>query len=174
MIFMNGYNRCCGMMSPMRKEYLQPQMMYAMPATQQMPVKTEMVKVPETKETKCETKVPVMPQSQMMCPAPVMPQPQMCQTQMQCCPMPVHYETCCQVIEPTVCCMPEVHHHHRVEHVVPVVVKTVHHHHNHHDYVICKEEGMECHQYDHGLRNEDWCALAMQPQCPHQPKRPLC
>ena len=59
------------MMSPMRKEYLQPQMMYAMPATQQMPVKTEMVKVPETKETKCETKVPVMPQSQMMCPAPV-------------------------------------------------------------------------------------------------------
>ena len=34
---------------------------------QPMPVKTEMVKVPETKETKCETKVPVMPQSQMMC-----------------------------------------------------------------------------------------------------------
>ena len=93
-------------------------------------------------------------------------------------PMPTmppmgQYETCCQVVEPTVCCVPEVHHHHRVEHVVPVVVKTVHHHHNHHDYVICKQEGMETHQYDHGLRNEDWCALAMQ-QNSCGPRTPMC
>ena len=142
------------MMSQMHKSVPQSQMMYAMPAPQQVPVKTEMMKVPEMKGKKCENKVPAMTPPQVMCPQP-----------MPCCPMPVHYETCCQVVEPTVCCMPEVHHHHRVEHVVPVMVKTVHHHHNHHDYVICKEEAMECHQYDHGLRQEDWCNLAMGSQC---------
>lgn len=173
MIFMNGYSRCCGMMTPMPQGGhqsqmmtpmpqwgVQPQMMYAMPAPQQMTVKPEMVKVPEKKEKTCETKKAVMTQPQMMCPQP-MPYHQ----------GPVHYETCCQVVEPTVCCMPEVHHHHRVEHVVPVMVRTVHHHHNHHDYVICKEEQMECHQYDHGLRQEDWCHVAMTPQtCQPQPK----
>ena len=86
---------------------------------------------------------------------------------------PMQFESCCQVVEPTVCCMPEVHHHHRVEHIVPVVVRNVHHHHNHHDYVICKQEGMETHQYDHGLRNEDWCALAMQ-QNSCGPRTPMC
>lgn len=158
MIFMNGYNRCCGGVHTMMAPTPQPQMMYAMPAAPQMPIKTEMA------EKKYETKMAVMPQ-----PVYQMHQPMM---HLPACPMPVgHYESCCQVIEPTVCCMPEVHHHHRVEHVVPVVVKNVHHHHNHHDYVICKQEATEAHQYDHGLRNEDWCSLAMAPQCP---QRPMC
>ena len=61
----------------------------------------------------------------------------------------------------------------RKEHIVPVVVRNVHHHHNHHDYVICKQEGMETHQYDHGLRNEDWCSLAMQ-QNSCGPRTPMC
>ena len=148
---MNGYNRCGGYKAPM---------MYAMPTMQQpMPVKTEMVNVPEA----CETKV-MAPQVAPMQPAYPMPEP-VCG--------PMQFESCCQVVEPTVCCMPEVHHHHRVEHIVPVVVRNVHHHHNHHDYVICKQEGMETHQYDHGLRNEDWCALAMQ-QNSCGPRTPMC
>lgn len=152
MIVMNGFNRCGGSVRPVMTPMAQPQMMYAMSAVPQMPVKTEMVKGADMKENACEPKMAMMPQ-------PMMPVPM------------GQYETCCQVVEATVCCVPEVHHHHRVEHVVPVVVKTVHHHHNHHDYVICKQEATECHQYDHGLRNEDWCSLAMAPQCP---QRPMC
>lgn len=160
---MNGYNRCGGYKAPM---------MYAMPAVQQpVQVKTEMVKVPEpceaTQQQVTPVQVPACAPMPMACPMPLVapvPTP-------ACGPM--QYESCCRVVEPTVCCTPEVHHHHRVEHVVPVVVRNVHHHHNHHDYVICKQEGVETHQYDHGLRNEDWCALAMQ-QDPCGPKTPMC
>lgn len=152
MIVMNGFNRCGGRVRPVMVPMAQPQMMYPMSAVPQMPVKTEMVKGADMKENACEPTMAMMPQPMMSVPMG-------------------QYETCCQVVEPTVCCVPEVHHHHRVEHVVPVVVKTVHHHHNHHDYVICKQEATECHQYDHGLRNEDWCSLAMAPQCP---PRPMC
>ncbi len=159
---MNGYNRCGGYHAPMAQ---QP-MMYAMPAMQQpVPVKTEMVSVPETT---CDTKMMAPQMAPMPMPMPTpMPMPA---------PVggPMQFESCCQVVEPTVCCVPEVHHHHRVEHIVPVVVRNVHHHHNHHDYVICKQEGMETHQYDHGLRNEDWCALAMQNQGPVCPSKPMC
>ena len=59
---MNGYNRCGGYKAPM---------MYAMPTMQQpMPVKTEMVNVPEA----CETKV-MAPQVAPMQPAYPMPAP---------------------------------------------------------------------------------------------------
>ncbi len=161
---MNGYNRCGGYQTPM---------MYAMPAMQQsVPVKPEVVGV--TDKT-CDTKMVPTQVAPMSCP---MPGPMYAPMQTAY-PMPtpacgpMQFESCCQVVEPTVCCMPEVHHHHRVEHVVPVVVRNVHHHHNHHDYVICKQEGMESHQYDHGLRNEDWCALAMQ-QNSCFPTKPMC
>ncbi len=161
---MNGYNRCGGCQAPM----VQQPMIYAVPTMQQpMSVKTEMVNMPEKT---CDSKMGV-PQ---MAPMPManqmsMPHPMSMQMPAHACG-PMHFESCCQVVEPTVCCMPEVHHHHRVEHIVPVVVRNVHHHHNHHDYVICKQEGMETHQYDHGLRNEDWCGLAMQGQgCPTKP-----
>ncbi len=133
---------------------------------QPVPVKVEAVPTKETCETPVTTQQtvqPVQPFCPMM-PAP-MPAP-MCG--------PVQFESCCRVVEPTVCCTPEVHHHHRVEHIVPVVVRNVHHHHNHHDYVICKQEATEAHQYDHGLRNEDWCSLAMQEQNPCGPKTPMC
>ena len=161
---MNGYNRCGGHHGAM---------MYAMPA---VPVKTEVVTVPTqacdmkampTQVNQMDSQMPT-PMCAPMPTAYQMPAP-------MCAPMcgPMQFESCQQVVEPTVCCMPEVHHHHKVEHIVPVVVRNVHHHHNHHDYVICKQEGMETHQYDHGLRNEDWCALAMQ----HNscgPTKPMC
>ena len=161
---MNGYNRCGGHHGAM---------MYAMPA---VPVKTEVVTVPTqacdmkampTQVNQMDSQMPT-PMCAPMPTAYQMPAP-------MCAPMcgPMQFESCQQVVEPAVCCMPEVHHHHKVEHIVPVVVRNVHHHHNHHDYVICKQEGMETHQYDHGLRNEDWCALAMQ-QNSCGPRTPMC
>lgn len=71
-------------------------------------------------------------------------------------PMPTippmgQYETCCQVIEPTVTCVPQQHHYHRVDHVIPVVVRNVHHHHNQHSYVIDRQETVESYRYDEYL-----------------------
>ena len=75
------------------------------------------------------------------------------------------FETCKQVMEPAVSCTQEFHHHHRVDHVVPVVVKNIHCHHNHHHYMIDKKDCEETFCVDHGIRQEDWCALATT-QCP--------
>ncbi|HAX72598.1 MAG TPA: hypothetical protein DCY20_03615 [Firmicutes bacterium] len=76
------------------------------------------------------------------------------------------FESTQRIVEPAVSCSQQYHHHHRVEHIVPVVVKNVHHHHNHHDYIVDKKECSESFNYDHCLRNEDWCAIATgQPGC---------
>lgn len=155
---MNGYNRCGGYKAPMCGMPVMPQ---------PVPVKMEATSVAEA----CETTVVAQPAQPVCC--PVMPQPVPAPMPAPMCG-PMQFESCCRVVEPTVCCTPEVHHHHRVEHILPVVVRNVHHHHNHHDYVICKQEATEAHQYDHGLRNEDWCSLAMQQQNPCGPKTPMC
>ncbi len=78
---------------------------------------------------------------------------------------PHQFETCKQVMEQPVSCTQEYHHHHRVEHVVPVTVKHIHCHHNHHQYVVDKKDCQEAYCMDHGIRQEDWCALALN-QCP--------
>ena len=71
-------------------------------------------------------------------------------------PMPTmppmgQYETCCQVVEPTVTCVPQQHHYHRVDHVIPVVVRNVHHHHTQHNYVVNRQESVESYRYDEYL-----------------------
>ena len=73
-----------------------------------------------------------------------------------CTPMPTmpvmgQYETCCQVVEPTVTYNPQQHHYHRVDHVIPVMVRNVHHHHNHHNYVVNRQESVESYRYDEYL-----------------------
>lgn len=64
------------------------------------------------------------------------------------------YETCQQVVEPTIACTPQQHHYHRVDHVIPVVVRNVHHHHNHHNYVINRQESVESYYYDEYLAGQ--------------------
>lgn len=95
----------------------------------------------------------------MRCPghAPVVGgAPMMGGAPMGCTPMPAmppmgQYETCCQVVEPTVTCVPQQHHYHRVDHVIPVVVRNIHHHHNQHNYVVNRQESVESYRYDEYL-----------------------
>ena len=97
------------------------------------------------------------------CPKPVEMPACPCQTP---CPAPTQFESCKQVMEPCVTCTQEYHHHHKVEHVVPVMVKNIHCHHNHHCYMIDKKECDETFNTDHGIRQEDWCAVAKAQCCP--------
>ena len=64
------------------------------------------------------------------------------------------YETCQQVVEPTIACTPQQHHYHRVDHIIPVVVRNVHHHHNHHNYVVNRQESVESYYYDEYLAGQ--------------------
>ena len=72
-----------------------------------------------------------------------------------------------RVVEPTVCCAPNIiQHHRRIEHIVPVVEKNIHECHTHHDYIVKRELVEETVHHSHGECPPPVCATA--PSCGSQ------